>query len=341
VVRPLVFGSLCLTCASGAFAQVADPRIVELDAAECTGVPYDRASLLELLKVELGALGVERVIPSGTGTGAVRLAITPRGCDPNTTELALVITRAGAAVPKERRMPLADVPLPNRSRALAIALAELLREPDAVAPAPEPAPTPAAPVPALATPVPPAPAPGPSAVFPETRPPVPWLGAGTVIRSFPSRSIAVFGLEGFVELPVASELRLSLGLDAQTGEASPSKHSTSVGAVTAFVGVGWMFGDVTQLELGPRLHLGYGWAKDVFDLTNDPTSDHVVALGTLAGTLHIGFPRAVHGHIGLEMGVGLLDAAVLDESMVDDRGDAAEIGPVIELGVRMGVDYEL
>jgi hypothetical protein len=41
------------------------------------------------------------------------------------------------------------------------------------------------------------------------------------------------------------------------------------------------------------------------------------------------------------MGVGLLDAAVLDQSMVDDRGSATEIGPVIELGLRLGVDYDL
>lgn len=338
MVRPLALGIVVLTCASGAFAQVADPRTVELDAAECRGVPYDRASLIELLKVELGALGLERVIPSGIEPGAVRFAITPRGCDPNTTELVLVVTRAGAPAPKERRMPLADVPLPNRSRALAIALAELLREPDAVAPPPEP-PKPVALPP---SPVPPAPAPAPILVSQEPAPPpLPWLGGGTVVRTFPSRSIAVFGLEALVELPVADELRLSLGLDAQTGEAGPSTDSIRVGAVTAFVGAGWMFGGLTQLELGPRLHLGYGWAKDVFDLTNDPTSDHLVVLGTLAGTLHIGFPREVHGHVGVEMGAGLLDAAVFDKSMVDDRGGAGGIGPVIELGFRLGVDYEL
>jgi hypothetical protein len=171
--------------------------------------------------------------------------------------------------------------------------------------------------------------------------PAPWFGVGSVVRTFPSESIAAFGAEAFVSLPVSDELRLAFGADAQTGRAGPASDSTTVGAVTVFGGIGWVFGDVTELELGPRLHVGYGWAKDVFTLTNDPTSDHVVLLGTLAGTLHLGLPRDLHGHVGLEMGVGLLDSALLGDSASDNRGQADEIGPAIELGARLGVDWTL
>lgn len=310
-----------------------------LDAAECSGLPYDRASLLELLRVELGALGVGRVTASALEPSGIRFSISPATCDPSTSELVLRVSEEGSTAVKERRMPLADVPLPNRSRALAIALAELLREPAAVETPPK------APEKPHETPSPTPPAPIPVAPVlnqpPPSKPPAPWFGVGSVVRTFPSDSIAAFGAEAFVALPVSDELRLSFGADAQTGRAGPWSDSTTVGAVTAFGGIGWMFGDVTPLELGPRLHVGYGWAKDVFTLTDDPTSDHIVVLGTLAGTVHFGLPRELHGHVGLEMGVGLLDSALLGQSAIDDRGQADEIGPALELGARLGVDWDL
>lgn len=341
MVRPLVVVCLGVSYVLPAFAQSAERKTAALDAADCNGVPYDRASLIELLRVELGALGVERVVATSAEASALRLSIAPTTCDPSTSELVLRVTEPGSPVFKERKMPLADVPLPNRSRALAIALAELAREAPVVENTPAPTPAPVAEKPAE-TPRPPSP---PLAALLSDMPPRPeprpWFGAGSVMRTFPSDSIAAFGIEALVALPVADEVRVSLGADAATGRAGPSSDSAAVGAVTAFVGVGWMLGDTTTLELGPRMHVGYGWAKDVFTLTDDPTSDHVVLLGTLAGTVHLGLPRDLHGHVGIEMGVGLLDAALFDPSLVDDRGGADEVGPVIELGARLGVDWEL
>ncbi len=54
-----------------------------------------------------------------------------------------------------------------------------------------------------------------------------------------------------------------------------------------------MFGSEVQLALGPRLHVGYGWAKDAF-FTNDD-SEHLVVMGALAGTTHFGLDRDVAG----------------------------------------------
>ena len=64
-------------------------------------------------------------------------------------------------------------------------------------------------------------------------------------------------------------------------------------------------------------------------------------LGTLVGTVHLGLEKDFHGHAGIELGAGLLDNELLDDSLVDERGAANDIGLVIEIGVRVGVDYEL
>jgi hypothetical protein len=335
VVRPLIVAFACLVCVP---ARAADRRVAELDATACAGVPYDRASLSELLRVELGPLGVERVILSGSERGGLRCSITPPGCDPGTTELLLVVADADGS--RERRMPLADVPVAHRSRALAIAFAELVRELDAplappTPPAPPAPPAPAAP-PTPTVPAAVAPAPLPHVLEPPA--PRPWLGFGSVFRTFPSEDVAALGVEASLTLPIARELRLSFGADGQLGSAGPAYERTRVGAVTAWIGTSWTFGETPVLELGPALHVGYGWADDLVALSDDPRSDHAVFLGTLAGTLHVGLAREFHGHVGLEMGVGLLDTSLFGG---DERANAGELGAVLELGARLGIDYEL
>lgn len=289
---------------------------VRLVAPACAGVPFERARLLELLRVELRPLGVTEVegadaqpepAPVIDAASSAVVLVAPFECN-ETPEVTLTIADRATMKTVTRRVRISDVDAAGRPRVLAIAIAELLGAswveyalPGAAAAqagVPEDARR------ALATKLVPAvsalrsaalaahAAPAPRVVEPDAE--RLWsVEAAAITRLFPSRSTAILGGALGASRVVASGVRLRLSAEAAFGDADVPVGSITMGAVTGNAGVGFFTAGATQLEIEPHVALGAGWAKGHAD-----DSQRVVA-STYTDFLGIG---AVNGTVRARAG---------------------------------------
>jgi hypothetical protein len=263
-------------------------------APACVGVPFDRARLVELLRVELRPLGVTEITggsdPPGSmpapalddGAAAVVL-IAPFACD-EVAELSLTIADRATKKTVTRRLSITDVDAAGRPRVLAIAIAELLGaswiEFALSAPPAAPSSVPENAQRTLASRLVPAlsarsigveqqaPAPAVASGLAERDRVQPrallWsVDAGAITRLFAARSTAVLGGALGVSYAFYPGFRVHLSGEVAFGEADVSVGSITTNAATGSLGIGFATSGGPggmELEIEPHLVLGAGWA---------------------------------------------------------------------------------
>jgi hypothetical protein len=216
-------------------ADFAVDASVSVTAPACPIAPLSVPAFVDSLRVELAG----RARPPGTTR--VTLAIEP--CDTATTRVHVAVANDAAVPGAERDVDLSDIADPARPRALALAVAELVR----IA-AVDAAPAPASPA-SVAAPAPPA---TPRARFAR------GVAADALVALYPSRDTALWG--GRLSASLDGR-RLSLAL---FGEAALGSHGYDVGdvALQSFgggvaAGARWVVG---RFALAPALVGTLGWA---------------------------------------------------------------------------------
>jgi hypothetical protein len=219
---------------------------VRVQPPACPIAPLEVSAFVDSLRVELAGR------PQPPGTTRVALAVEP--CDTATTRVHVAITNDAGAPPAERDVGLEDIAPGARPRALALAVAELVRG-EAAALAPAPAPVVAAPAP------PPREAPGLKL----------GVAADALVALFPNRSTTLWG--GRLSAALA---RGRWGLEL-FGEAAAGEHGYPDGDVAlqsfglgAAAGPRWVRGRVV---LAPALVGAIAWAR----IQGEASSPGVVA----------------------------------------------------------------
>jgi hypothetical protein len=348
VVAAAVLSCPTVYAESAPASSAASPTgsIVEVYLPACAKAPVDTRRLVELLRIELGAIGVGDVrtggaVPAtGTRDGAVLagVIVSWSTCDTLAPEVTIEVVDRVTSKTVTRRMTIVDVPFEERHRALAIAVAELLqaswaelelvpKKPPAVEVPPElrasiverltPAPLPAAPerakalVPLAAVATPPK-ADGPS------------VEGMAAVRAFPSRNTALFGGAVSLSVPVTKLWWVHVGADAGGGDTQVAAGSITTVLAAGSVGISAVTGAATKLVLGPRFSAGYAWG------TGSPgpsaaagSYSHFVALAALSATLRV--PAAGWtALLAIDVGYTLAQASFLvDDTRAAGIGGAA------------------
>ena len=216
---------------SSAAARAAEPPI-GVAIADCAAPPVPADAFLRSLRVELAGEGracctrLASMDDAGPASGPTRLAVDGCGATPDLVQVSVRDQRTGAAL--DRQVALGDVAPDARPRALALAVAELLRAATAAPPGP-PA--------AVATPAP--------AAAEPSEPVDGWIPLlGFAARTHPtSGGITSWGFHGGLEL-ARGGWQAALGGHVESGA-----PSVALGKVnTVFAG--------GSLEIGRRFHPG-------------------------------------------------------------------------------------
>jgi hypothetical protein len=340
-------------------AKAPPASVVEIYSRKCEKGPFDEARLLELLRVELGAIGVSDVRESGKNNPAgplpsdllAAVVFDVPDCSPSTDQLTIEVVDRATAKTVERRMQISDVAYDERPRALAIAVAELLQASWAelelraktgvgIDVPPE---LRAALVERLssAVTIPVAPQlPAPALLLPPGTTPAPHresasFSATALVRAFPSRDTALLGAQAALAVPLRKFLTLHVGGDAAFGDAQVSLGGVHVSMATGSAGIAFAAGTRTVLEIGPQVAVGYAWASgspSAGSGASGSSYSHFVALACLSGTVRIP-ADAFTALIGMDLGAAFAQASFL----VDDAR-AAGIGGVM-FGARLGAAF--
>jgi len=288
---------LSLLSVSARAAPVAASRqvVLRVPASECAAAPAF-AAFVEALQVELASTGPRCCAIETRGgpaqAGAITLDVDP--CDPAAGEIAVreVPSEAGVDVlgPEARRISLADVRPEARARALALAVAELVRTPRAGG-------APVAMTPALST----------VAAAPVTAAGTPWGGSLAVealLRAEPRLDTLLGG--GRLAWLVFGE-RWVAGLDADVtvGTRSVQLGQVDVRMVHA-AGSGGLRVPIGRAALDVTAVAGLGWAWVAGHATRpevhaDSGSGLVATVGLRSG-LEAPMSRTVRARVSLEAG---------------------------------------
>ena len=314
VALAVVMGLLVTGVADrAAFAQPAKRSVA---APACAAPP---TSFARSLRVELAAIGPDCCVLGEAGE--IALALDP--CDPEAAQIAIVVADPARGRTERRPLPLGDVTPATRPRALAMAIAELVRTVTASPPAP-----------AAATPAPsPQPAPVARTSLRAT------VGAEAELRAYPRRDTELWG--GRLIAGAASERWF--GAVALTADAG--RESFALGAVAMrFVGVGLSAGPrITRgrfaLALGATGEVGWGWASGEAaapGVATDAGAGLVASLGaraTLTAALapHLELRAAVEGGVVVQ---GL-------RAEVEGSSPAGLGGPYVIVGLGLGFGWPL
>jgi hypothetical protein len=323
------------------------PTAVGLALPGCPALPFERASFLELLAIELRADGVEQVKEEGASTIAL-LRVEQPDCAQPRLQLVLEDRTTGKTV--GRAVDLGSIEGNARARFLALSGAELLRaswmELVALRPAAEDPLTRAvrarlqAMLPPL--PAPPAPAPAPTpAPLPERAPPEQpapsrqgawWFGVSS--RSYPATQGAMLGGSLGGQVPWREALRWRFEARGLAGEAFDPLGTVRLRQLSGLAALQVELGTSTlRLGVGPQIEVGLA------QLRGEPaapgargTSETrpVATLGaatTLAGQLTRRLAAQSHLELGHTL-AGLTAAA-------DGRRVAGLRGVFLGLGVGM------
>jgi len=302
-------------------ARAADVQVIRIFPPACEEAPVAVDDFIDSLRVELAGRQPHCCVvgPGGDAAAdAIRVTLSIEPCDPATEPIGVAVELVAAQRTTERQVSLADLPREARPRALALAVAELIRS----------AGEPENPV-VLPTPIPPP--------IENAAPPVALVGtaAGDVRRFFGQDSTLWGGRLG---------LSVWSGRWQATIDAGVARNETSTGA-----------GDVSLLlvsaglQAGPRFPIGpvvigvgptgaLGWAR----IKGQPGTTNVVP-GQGSGLVATAGVRAmVDGPAAHMFGlVGWLEAGMTARRLDADvfgQPVAGISGPYIMLaaGVKLG-----
>jgi len=261
----------------GALAQAAGPEALAVPPPNATvllvpptcttshAVDFD--AFAGILTAELRQDGVERVVPAQGSSALATIAVSVDPCDPSTRDVVVTIEDLVTAKRVVRRILLQDVADQARPRALALAVAELLRASWLELALPK-APTPALPVPPavreavlrrMAAALPPRPE-------PTVRDLDAALESSLTIawRAFLSGNASLLGARGALAFPFYSKsliLRFDGGGVYGTAHDALGDVHLGLASTSASLLYATPLARPTRFEVGPRIELGVAWAS--------------------------------------------------------------------------------
>jgi hypothetical protein len=248
----------------------AHPASVRLVQPTCPTPPVDVVAFVALLRIELATDGVASVdvagAPGQAPLAVISLEVTP--CSADAREVLVTIDDAATRKSVRRAIHLGDVVPSGRARALALAVAELMRASWAELAMPD-VPPPVATVPAAVREGALERAARASARAPSNRPGAPaaprrpWLLSLQLEgRAFLGSGSGLVGARGGAMLPVLGPLRLRLDAGALYGTTTDVLGDVELQLLSGRIGLALASdSEMLAAELGPRLELGWGGAE--------------------------------------------------------------------------------
>jgi hypothetical protein len=331
VARRLALAFAVALIAAEARAQPAPARVrLVLPACETA---FDGAELVRVLRIELGADGVREVIV-GEAQGAlatIKLDATP--CSAEAREVTVAIDDAATGKSVKRALAVTDTDAASRPRALGLAIAELLRASWSELEMPD---QPKTPVPeevlrAVRLRA------RPREAAPPAPPPSVLLGATLEARLFPAYQSVVLGPRLSASILVGGPLRARIDAAVAAGQAHDPLGTIDLTLATGGLGLLLAGGsEAVQLEIGPMLSAGGGWASGNPNPgnTGGSASAFVMTLQGLASA-------------AVRLGPGWRGVVAVDAGGTLQRLDAESAGHAaagfggVVLGVGLGVAREL
>jgi hypothetical protein len=301
--------------------RAAEAPPIRVSLPSCPSAPFSIESFLGLLEVELAGhvppccVLAGPAAASGAGTPGLQVALSLDSCDAGTTAVDVRVYDGGRAKSAERRVGLGDISPEARSRALALAAAELVHSL-----AQEPPPTVVAAPPSPATPA------GATAAAAARR--LPALVASGIVQleSHPGNNMLLWGLAASAGV---GRRAWQAALDLQYLSGDPSMALGDVRTTVL----------AAALTAGPRLALGrvvldvgatgrLGWCR---------MSGHITTPNALAGS-GSALVGSAGGRLGMLLptaaGVSHLRAVVEGGAMI--HGLEAEVNGATVAGVAGG-----
>jgi hypothetical protein len=112
-------------------ARAADIPVIRVFPPQCEASPVSVDAFVDALRVELAGRQPHCCVvgPGGDGaTDAIKVTLSIEPCDPATEQIGVAVDVADPPRTVQRQVSLADLPPEARPRALALAVAELVRE---------------------------------------------------------------------------------------------------------------------------------------------------------------------------------------------------------------------
>jgi hypothetical protein len=161
----------------------------------------------------------------------------------------------------------------------------------------------------------------------------PSVDIGASARSFASRGTSLFGAFLGGHIHATSAFAVELGASFGGGDTAVNAGSVSIFDLAGRVGAGFTTGGDTELEFGPALEVGYGWANGSSTSagTRGTSYGNAVALALASATLRAHPTASWAALLGVDVGYTLRDVAFLS-----DTAKVAGIGGAV-LGARAGV----
>jgi hypothetical protein len=317
------------------------PSRVELGVRTCAA--GDAARVEELVRVELAADGIGDVGPITGETEApalARIAVEPAGCEDAPGVYRIAIDDVATRKRVERDVSMADLEDDARPRALALAIAELLRASWAeLAYAEPPAAIPRrvleavrlrVPVPedARELTIPPAVSAADPPVAGPAGAPRYLVDAGALVRSFPGARSALLGGRLAASIAIVPRLRLEVGGEGGAGQSLDRLGKVDLWYAGGALGLGLDVPfDPLVFVASVRGVLGYGAtsgaAYDPTTVAGEGGAAIVLVAASLAIYLELVGP--LHFVFGVEVGA----AALSVDAIADGRAIAGIRGPML------------
>ncbi len=251
-------------------ARAADVPVIRVFPPECATVPVAADDFVDALRVELAGRQPHCCVVGPSDNPAadvVKVTMAVEPCDPATQDVAVTVDVGDPTRATTRLVSLGDLPPEARARALALAVAELLRsagEPVIAPPPPPPAPPP----------------PPPSAdLYPV------GTVAGALIDHF-DRGTALWGGRLGVALPARRwQVTLDAGIAVSHNDYSAGSVDITLVGATLSGGPRFTLGPIA-LDAGPAIGFGRAWIKgqsDSPDVVSGSGSGFVSTLGVRVG----------------------------------------------------------
>jgi hypothetical protein len=305
-------------------ARAADIPLIRVFPPACEASPVSIDDFVDALRVELAGRQPHCCVvgPGGdAATDAVKVTLSIEPCEAANLQIGVQVDIAAPPRTIQRPVALADLPVEARPRALALAVAELIRSAGAPGPGDAAAGAP-----------PPEPAP--------EKPPAPLADvAGTVmgdLRHHFGSGTTLWGARLGLSLS-AGRWRAAIDAGAATSSTQVSVGSVSVllASASLFAGPRFAAGPVI-VGAGPTGALGWARIKGQSDMSGVVPSEgsNLVAMVGLRATVEAPAPRLVRAFACAEGGLTVrwLDAAVLGQTAAGISGPYL----MIALGVRFG-----
>jgi hypothetical protein len=297
---------------------------------------------VELLRVELAADGVRVLAPESASASAASPYVSAEP-DPCGVAKVATLTFTSGEVHQTRTVNLIDVNSDARSRVLAIAMADLVRQGLAAAKTTVQAPPAVTPTPqeldvhiqlerAPATPAPPSKAATSKSLS------LMVLG-GVETKTFAQGNIGLFGPRAGVLFPLGSWLLLDTdaGVFWGNGHDPLGDVDETVGTVgVGLLGTGGPGG--VLLGVGPRIEAGVGWFRGNASAPTtvaSSTSSSVLLLA-LSGVAAFRINGMLSGFVGLDVGMSAYGFGARAESAGEQRHVSDFLGPLFAARVGLG-----